>query len=114
MFAPAFLFLYWSYRCAALDVVFADGSAVVHGVESGNLVDAHWGHLEETGDLVHDADAGETVLSLAQIEQRHDGGLLVLWRVSGEDFLHELLAGSVEFEWDVGVVVGRVTVLQSL
>lgn len=38
---------------------------VVHGVEGGNFVDAHRGHLEQAGDFVHDADAGEAMLALA-------------------------------------------------
>ena len=53
-------------------------SYAAQGVESGNLVDTHWGHLEEAGDLVHDADAGEAVLSLAEVEQGHDGGLFCI------------------------------------
>lgn len=103
---------FMSYGCAALNVVATDGIPVVHGVESGNLVDTHWGHLEEAGDLVHDADAGEAVLSLAEVEQGHDGGLFVLWRVSAQDFLHELLVDGIEFEGDVEVVVRGVAVLQ--
>lgn len=100
-----------TYGCAALNVVASDGCSVVHGVKGGDLVDTHGGHLEQTSDLVHDADAGEAVLSLTKIKQRHDGGLFVLWGVSGEDFLHELLVDGIEFEGDVGVVVGRVAVL---
>ena len=92
-------------------MVAADGLAVVHGVECGDLVDAHGGHLEQASDLVHDADAGEAVLSLTEVEEGHDGRLFVLWGVSGEDFLHELLVHGVEFEWNVEVVLRRVAVL---
>ena len=101
-----------TYGCAALDVEFAHGVAVVHGVESGNLVDSHGRHLQESRDLVHDADAGEAVLSLAEVEERHDGGLLVLAGVAGQDFLDKLLILGVELEWNAGVVLGRVAVLR--
>lgn len=86
--------------------------AVVHGVESGNLVDSHGRHLQESRNLVHDTDAGETVLPLSEVEQRHDGGLLVLAGVAGQHFLDELLILGVEFEGDVEVVFGCVAVLQ--
>jgi hypothetical protein len=89
----------------------AHGRAVVHGVEGGNLVDALRGHLEDTGDLVHDADAGEAVLALAQVEQGHDGGLFVLRRVALEDLGDDGLIFGSELEGDVGVVVGGVAVL---
>ena len=62
-------------------MILADGGAVVHGIEGGDLVDAGRGHLEQAGDLVHDADRGEAVLALAEVQQRHDGGLLVLRRI---------------------------------
>lgn len=101
-----------TYRCAALNVEPAHGVAVVHGVESGDLVDAHGRHLEDARDLVHDADAGEAVLPLAEVEQRHDGGLLVLAGVAGQHFLDELLILGVELEGDVEVVVGSVAVLR--
>lgn len=53
------------YRCAGLDVKAPYRLPVVHGVEGGNFVDAHRGHLEQAGDFVHDADAGEAMLALA-------------------------------------------------
>ena len=90
----------------------AHGGPVVHGVEGGDLVDAHGGHLEEAGDLVHDADGGEAVLTLAEVEEGHDGGLLVLRRVALEDLGDDGLILGVELEGDVGVVVGRVAVLR--
>jgi len=34
-----------AYSCADLDVEAADGVAVVHCVEGGDFVDAHWRHL---------------------------------------------------------------------
>jgi hypothetical protein len=99
------------YRCADLHEVLADRLAVVHGVEGRNLVNAHWGHLEHASDLVHDADAGETVLALAKVKQRHDGGLFVLGRVALEDLIGELevLVGKLEREGRV--VVRLVAVL---
>lgn len=95
-------------------VVAANGVAVVHCVESGHLVDTHGRHLEHSGDFVHDADAGEAVLALSEVEQRHDSGFLVLRGVSCEDFLDELLILGVELERDARVVFGRVTVLEGL
>lgn len=61
-----------------MDVVATNGLSVVHGVESGNLVDTHRRHFQSASDLVHDTDTAETVLALAEIEQGHDGSLLVL------------------------------------
>lgn len=90
----------------------AHGGSVVHGVKGRNLVDSHGGHLEQTGNLVHDADAGEAVLALAEVEERHDSGLLVLRGVSLEDLGHDLFILGVELEWEVGVVVRSIPVLQ--
>jgi hypothetical protein len=92
-------------------VELAYGVAVVHGVEGGNLVDAHWGHFEETSNLVHDANAGKSVLTLAEIEDGHDGGLLVLGRITLQDLGNDLLILGVELERDIGVVLGGVSVL---
>lgn len=84
---------------------------VVHGVEGRHLVDAHWGHLENAGDLVHDADTRETMLALAEVEQGHDSRLLVLGRVALEDLGDDLFILLGELKGDVGVVVGGVAVL---
>jgi hypothetical protein len=100
-----------TYRRACLDEELAHGCAVVHCVEGGNLVDSHGRHLEKAGDLVHDADAREAVLALAEIEQGHDSGLLVLRRVALEDLGDDRLILGVEFEGNVGVVIGGVAVL---
>jgi hypothetical protein len=94
-----------------LHVKLAHGRAVVHGVEGGDLVDAHGGHLEEAGDFVHDADRGEAVLALAEVEEGHDGGFFVLRRVALEDLGDDGLVGGGELEGHVGVVVGGVAVL---
>lgn len=100
-----------THRRAGLNVELAHGLPVVHGVERRDLVDAHGGHLEEAGDLVHDADGGEAVLALAQVQQRHDGRLLVLGRVPLEDLGDDGLVLRSELEGDVGVVLGGVAVL---
>jgi hypothetical protein len=67
-----------TYRCADLDVELARGVPVVHGVERGDLVYTHGWHLQYPCNLIHDADTGEAMLALAEVEQRHDGGFLVL------------------------------------
>lgn len=66
------------YRGANLEVELPDRLAVVHGVEGRNLVNAHGWHFQPACDFVHDADAGEAVLALAEIEEGHHGGFLIL------------------------------------
>jgi hypothetical protein len=100
-----------AYGRADLDKVLADGLAVVHGVECCDFVNAHGGHLEHAGDLVHDADAGETMLALAKVEQGHDGGLLVLGRVALEDLIGDLEVLLGELEGEGRVVVRLVAML---
>ena len=100
-----------TYSSASLNVELANGRAVVHGVERGDLVHTHGGHLEQTGHLVHDADAAKAVLTLTEIEQGHDGRLLVLRRVALDDLLDDLFVVGRELEGEVGVVVGGVTML---
>lgn len=90
---------------------FAHGIPVVHGVESGHLIYTHGGHLEQSRHLVHDTDAGEAMLSLAEVKKRHDGGLFVLRRVSRKHLLDELFIDLVELEGDIGVVLWSVSVL---
>lgn len=102
---------WFSYRCAKLNKVFANRLTVVHGIESSDFVDTHGGHLQEAGDLVHDANAGEAVLTLAQIQERHDGGLLVLGRIALEDLIDQSLVLLVERERDARVVGRLVAVL---
>lgn len=90
---------------------FSNRRSVVHGVEGSNLVDTGWRHLEDTGNLVHNANGGETVLALAEVQHRHHGCLLVLWRVSLDDFGNDGFILRGELEGDVWVVVGCVPVL---
>ena len=114
---PFILFLVGGSRCAyrraALDVKSAYGVAVVHCVERSHLRDTHRRHLQQARNLVHHADARETVLPLSEVEQRHDRRLLVLRRISAEDLLNELFIPGVELEGDVEIVFGRVAVLRS-
>jgi hypothetical protein len=102
-----------TYRCADLHEVLAHGFPVVHRVEGCDFVDTHRGHLQDPGNLVHDADAGETVLTLAKIQKRHDGGLLVLWGVTLEDLIDESKVLRVKFKRDRGVVVRLVSMLEA-
>lgn len=53
------------------------------------------------------------MLALAEIEDRHNGSLLVLRWVALEDLGDELLILGVELERDVGVVVRGIAVLLS-
>jgi hypothetical protein len=100
-----------AYGSADLNKILSDGLAVVHGVESCDFVNAHGGHLQHAGDLVHDADAGEAVLALAEVQQGHDGSLLVLGRVALEDLIGDLEVLLGELERDARVVVRLVAVL---
>lgn len=102
-----------TYGSASLNVELANRGAVVHGVKRGDLVDAHGRHLKQTGHLIHDADAAETVLALAKIEQGHDGRLLVLRGVALDNLFDDLFIVGRELEGDVGVVVGSVAVLDN-
>jgi hypothetical protein len=54
------------------------------------------------------------VLSLSEVEEWHDRGLLVLRGVSGQNLLDELLVGLVELERDIGVILGRIAMLSRL
>jgi hypothetical protein len=103
-----------TYRCADLDVEFAHWRPVVHGVEGRDLVHTHGGHLKEARNLIHDTDAGEAVLALAEVEQRHNGGLFVLRGVAGDNLLDEFLILRREFEGNRGIVLGRIAVLQAV
>jgi hypothetical protein len=92
-------------------VEFTRGAPVVHGVEGSDLVHTHWWHLQYPRNLVHDADACESVLALTKIEEWHDGGLLVLGWIPGDDLLDELQVLGGELEGDVGIVLRCVAVL---
>jgi hypothetical protein len=94
-------------------MVLADRIPVVHGVESRNLVYSHGRHFQYPRNLIHNTNATESVLALSEIEERHDCSLFVLRGVPGHDFLDELLILRCELERDIGVVLGRVAMLQA-
>jgi hypothetical protein len=100
-----------AYGGANLNEVLADRLAVVHCVEGCDFVDAHGRHLQHAGDLVHNANAGEAVLTLTEVQQRHNGGLLVLGRVALEDLIGDLEVLLGELEGKGRVVVRLVAVL---
>lgn len=79
---------------------------IVHGVESSNLINAHRWHFQPACNFIHDTDAGEAVLALAEIEEGHYGGLFVLRRVAFQDFSNEFFVDSIELKW-YGWVVDR-------
>jgi hypothetical protein len=95
-------------------VELADGRPVVHGVETRHLVDTHRWHLKQPSNLVHDANRSKPMLALTKVEDRHDSGLLVLRRVPLEDLGDDGFVLGVEFEGNVGVVVGGVAVLHGI
>ena len=103
-----------SYRSAKLNKVLANRLTVVHGVEGCDFVDTHGGHLQETGDLVHDADAGVAVLALTNVQDRHDSGLLVLGGIALEDLIDELEVLLGELERNIRVVIAFVAVLDKV
>jgi hypothetical protein len=100
-----------THRCADLNVEATNRIPVVHGVEGGDLVDAHGRHLQHTCDLIHNADACESVLSLSQVQDGHHSGFLVLGGVSAEDLFDELIVLFCELERNRGVVDRRIAVL---
>ncbi len=99
-----------TYRRAALHMVPSHGIAVIHRIESSHLIHTHRRHLQYPRHLVHDTDARKPVLPLSQIQQWHNGRLLVLARVPAEHLLDEVLILRVELEGDREVVVGSVAV----
>lgn len=103
-----------TYGGADLHVVFPDRVAVVHGIEGSDLVNTHRRHLEETSNLVHDAETGESVLALTEVEDGHHGGLLVLWWVARQDLLDHGVVLLIELEGDVRIVISGVAVLGSV
>jgi Txe/YoeB family toxin of Txe-Axe toxin-antitoxin module len=51
------------------------------------------------------------MLSLSKIQQRHHGCLFVLWRITFEDLIDELVVLIRELEGDAGIVLGGVSML---
>lgn len=99
------------YRRTSLQMKSSHRVTVVHGVERGDLVDTHWGHLQQPRDLIHDTYTREAVLALAQVEKRHHGGFLVLRRVALEDFGDELLVDGIELKGNFRVILWCISVL---
>jgi hypothetical protein len=100
-----------TYRGTALDMIFANWTPIVHGVEGGNLIHTHWRHFQKTSNLIHDADACEAVLTLAEIEKWHHCRFLVLRWVASKNLSNELLIFRSELERYRGIVLGRVSML---
>ena len=84
---------------------------VVHSVERRNLIDTHWRHLQYPCNLIHHAQARKSMLSLSEIEDWHDSGLLVLGRVAFEDLVNELVVLLRELKGDVRIVFGGISML---
>ena len=95
-------------RCWACGGAARENAPVEHGVEGRDLVHAHGRHLEELGDIVHNADACPAlVLPLTKVEERDDGGLLVLRRVVRDDLLRTLQVLRGELERDLPATVSK-------
>jgi hypothetical protein len=103
-----------TYRSADLKVKFARGVPVVHGIESGDLIDTHWWHLQYPCNLIHDADARKPMLSLTKVQKWHDSGLLVLRRIARNDLLDKVFILRSEFEGDFRVVLRSIAVLEGM
>ncbi len=72
---------------------------IEHSVKRRNLIHTHRRHLQQLRHIVHHADTRPSlVLSLPEIEQRDDGGFLVLRWVLCDDFFRafEVLGGEFE------------------
>lgn len=54
------------------------------------------------------------MLSLAKIQKRHDGCLLILRWVLLYDFFNALLILRIEFEWNASIVIGCITMLYNV
>jgi len=72
---------------------------VKHGIECGDLVHAHGRHLKHGGDIIHDAETCPSlILSLAEVKERDDSSLFVLWRIVRDDLLSAFEVLRCEFE----------------
>jgi hypothetical protein len=100
-----------AYRRANLYEELPNRIPIVHGVECSDLVDTHWRYFQDPGNLIHDADTCVAMLSLAEIEKRHNGRFFVLRRIAFKDLIDEgeVLCG--ELEGDGRVVFRGISVL---
>ena len=101
-----------TYRRADLQVPLPNRIPIVHGVERRNLIHPHWRDLQYPRNLIHHAQARESMLSLSEVEDGHHGRLLVLGWVALEDLFDELIVLLCELEGDVRVVFGGITMLR--
>jgi hypothetical protein len=102
-----------AYCCASLQVVLPNRISIVHSIEGGNLIHAHWRHLQQPCDLIHNAQAAESMLSLPEIQQGHHGCLFVLRWIAFQDLIDELVVLFCELEGNAGVVLGGISMLES-
>lgn len=93
-----------TYSGANLKMVSANRRSVVHRVESCDLVNSHRGHFQNARHLIHDAETGEAMLSLPEVQQRHYCSLFVLAGIPGKDLLDELFIGRAELEGNIWIV----------
>lgn len=100
-----------TYRSTNLQMIFAHRRTIVHSIERSNLVDTHRRHLQQPSNLIHDAQTSESMLTLSEIQNRHNSSLFVLRWISLENLSDQLLVLCCEFERDRGIVFGRVSVL---
>lgn len=90
----------------------SDRVPIVHGIECRNLVHSHWWHLQYSCNLIHNAQARKSMLSLSEIEDGHHSRLLVLGWVAFEDFFDELVVLLRELEGYIRIIFGSITMLQ--
>lgn len=100
-----------TYSSANLNMIFPNRIPIIHRIKSRHLIDSHRRHLEDSRNLIHDAQARKTCLALTEIEKWHHSGFLVLWWVAGEDLFDDGLVLGGEGEGNGGVVLGGVAVL---
>lgn len=101
----------YTYSSAKLDVIFPDRIPVIHCIKRRHLINSHRRHLQDPRHLVHHTQRCKTSLSLSQVKQWHDGGLLVLRWVARQNLFDDGLVLGGELEGDRGVVFGGVAVL---
>mmetsp|Transcript_18880 Transcript_18880/g.29535 ORF Transcript_18880/g.29535 Transcript_18880/m.29535 type:complete len:230 (-) Transcript_18880:179-868(-) len=98
---------------AHLDVVLANLIPVVHGVEGGNLVYTHGGHVEDHCNLVHSRDWNPASASkirhvfcllLGQVQERHDCRTLVVGWILLQDNGNLLVVLGGEIPKQVSIV----------
>lgn len=102
-----------TYCRANLQMEFAHRRPIIHSIKRSHLIHPHRRHLQDPSHLIHNAQTGESMLSLSQIQNGHDSRLLVLWWIALEDLVDELVILVVELEGDFGIIDRRVAMLQT-